>query len=96
MNLLRYFCRNHEHEYEGDKPYVAPDDNTIYCHFPDVNFTISTIRHFGMHQSNWFGAKNHRSTDAITFEDRLDKHVLPMAEKFGRPDLMVFTSGLWG
>jgi len=51
--------------------------------------------HFGMAETTY-----HRGGDKFSkehnFEDRVDQIFTKMAEKDGKPDLLVFTSGFWG
>lgn len=51
--------------------------------------------HFGMGEAPWFHGGD-KVSKAITFEDRVDQIFTSMAEKDGKPDLLVFTSGFWG
>jgi len=51
--------------------------------------------HFGMAQAPWHRGGDKQSK-AASFEDRIDQVFKGMAERDGKPDLLVFTSGLWG
>lgn len=51
--------------------------------------------HFGLHQSTWFRGEDEPEM-GVTIEQRLDSVVKPLVEKFGKPDLLIFSSGLWG
>lgn len=95
------FCNDHEQSpkqhYTGGKLYEYAHHRSAYCHFEDYNFTLSSVMHYGMHQTTWFrGEDAEPEKMGITAEDRLDNVVVPLTEKFGKPDLFIFSSGLWG
>lgn len=85
---IRMFCDQHgvEADYRSHRH--------AYCHFKEYNFTISSWHHFGLHQSDWYHG-NDRIEDGTTLEERLANIFKPLAQKYGAPDLLVFTSGLW-
>lgn len=92
------FCTEHQHGDEhnnGGKYYAYTHAHHTYCHFKDYNFTVSTAQHFGLHQTDWFHGEDDPEM-GVTIEQRLDAVVKPLVDKFGKPDLFVFSSGLWG
>lgn len=94
--MMQMFCNDHEHKlYEDGKQFMLEHHRHAYCHFEDYNFTISSAMHFGLHQTSWWHGGDHLSFGTET-EDRVESVVVPLAEKFGKPDLLVFSSGLWG
>jgi len=97
--MTKMFCNDHEQftkpNYSGGKLYEYAHHRSAYCHFADYNFTLSSTMHFGLHQSDWFHGDDDPKIGTHV-EDRLESVVLPLAEKFGKPDLFVFSSGLWG
>lgn len=94
--MTKMFCNDHEHSpYEGGKQFVYAHHRHAYCHFEDYNFTISSAMHFGLHQTSWFHGDDDPSIGTHV-EDRLETVVMPLVDKLGKPDLFVFSSGLWG
>ncbi|KAK9895615.1 hypothetical protein P389DRAFT_170324 [Cystobasidium minutum MCA 4210] len=95
--MTKMFCNDHEHEaQDGDegKAFVYAHHRHTYCHFKDYNFTLSSAMHFGLHQTKWFHGDDDPKI-GVTIEQRLDSVVSPLVDKFGKPDLLVFSSGLW-
>jgi hypothetical protein len=88
--MVKMFCTDHEHTGEV---YTMQHHRHVYCHFEDYNFTLTAAHHFGLHQSTWFWGDDVTSA-GIHVEDRLEKVVKPLTEKFGDPNLIIF--GLWG
>ena len=85
------FCRSHA----GASRLIGYPHGYHYCTFPSFNFTISLWHHFGVHQSTWFHGGDKLSA-GTTIEDRIEKAFLRMTVKLGKPDMLIFTSGLWG
>lgn len=97
--MTKMFCNDHEQvenpKYTGGKLYEYGHHRFAYCHFKDYNFTLSSSMHFGLHQSTFFRGDDDPKI-GTQIEQRLQSVVVPLAEKFGKPDLFVFSSGLWG
>lgn len=61
------------------------------CSFKEFGFQLTFWHHFGLHQ----GVYGDDWRMGLTLEDRMEKLVLPQVKEYGKPDLLLFTSGTW-
>lgn len=85
------FCKS----YEGSTPPDLKRHHSLVCQWPDLNLTISQWMHFGMAEATWQDGHD-KLSKTTSFEGRIDEIFRPMADHYGEPDLLIFTSGLWG
>lgn len=85
------FCQTHE----GCQTLDLGRHRAARYHWPEFNFTLSYWFHFGLHESDWHHGDDDPA-NGLTFEERLEKVFRPLKEKYGRPNMVIFsTAGLW-
>lgn len=89
MVATKAFCTQH------NASFAKHNHADGHCHFAELNFTFSTWMHFGLHQTDWFHGYDFPN-QGTTLEDRIDIKFKPLAQVFGKPTLILFTSSLWG
>lgn len=87
---VRHFCDAHQGAQKRDVRH-----RYTICHWPDNNFTLSLWHSYGLHQTSWWGGADAAENGKI-LEDRLDRVFIPETQETGQPDLLIFSSGLWG
>lgn len=84
---VRYFCSAHA---GSEKQEIW--HRFTQCYWKNFDLRLTFWHHFGMHQAGYGDDKQM----GLEFEDRLEKLVVPQTEAYGKPDLLIFTSGIWG
>lgn len=89
---ILYMCREHGQGVFTEVSII--DHRWTICRSEQFNFTVSQWFHFGVHETDWWTGRDKNATKIL--EERVREHVVPFTEKWGQPDLLMWSSSLWG
>lgn len=84
------FCRTHQ----GCEETFMGNHHAARYHFADLNFTISFWFHYGVHNSSSWHRGQDPVSAGLTVEQRMDKVFKPFMRRYGRPDMLLFSTGV--